>query len=128
MKKAGKPRGFQNFRCPHCRAYGKDGPLLHKIPIRARRRLLALLRWKELLEEIKRAMSTSLPPDVREEVTQELALAALDGELDLSNIKSAVPFYRRKVSRQMADRFKFVSLDQIILGTDRLTYADRLAG
>lgn len=128
MTKAGKSRGrgFQTYQCRRCRAYCKDGPPLHKIPIRARRRLLASLRWEETLDAIQRAVPTGLPPDVREEVIQEMALAALEGEIKLGDIARAVAFYRRKVSRQMADRFKFVSIDQP--DADGLTYADRLAG
>ncbi|HKQ06810.1 MAG TPA: hypothetical protein VJ464_16870 [Blastocatellia bacterium] len=87
----------------------------------------ARLAGDELLPMIERAVSR-VADELREEVAQEMAIAALSGELSLSDIKSAVPFYRRKVSRQMADRFKFVSLDAVIPGQDGLTYADRLAG
>jgi transposase-like protein len=125
MKKAGKPRGFQNYQCPQCKTFYLDGARIAQR--QRRRRYLASLRWEEAFEVIRHALA-NVPPDLREEIMQEMMLAALDGRFDLSDIKSMIPFYRRKVMRQTADRFRFVSLDQPIPNTEGLTYADALAG
>lgn len=119
--KSGFSGGKQLYRCK-----GECGRF-YSLSIRQLRAFKAQLEGAELYEAIARAVA-SLPPDVREEVTQEMAVAALQGEIDLSDIASMVAFYRRKVMRQMGDRYKFVSLDQPIPGTERLTYAAQLAG
>jgi hypothetical protein len=126
MKKAGRAQGFQIFHCRRCKAYYRDGARLHKLRKRERRRYLAWIRWEQVLEAINQA-AQALPPDMREEVIQEMALASLDGSLDLVDIPRAVPFYRSRVSRQ-ADRYRFVSLDQPLGYEGGLTYAELLAG
>jgi hypothetical protein len=97
------------------------------LTIKEVRRFEARQQGEQLVEAIRRAVS-GVPADLREDVMQEMFLAALDGELDLSNIESAVHFYRKRINRLSANRFKFVSLDQPIAGTKGLTYAERLAG
>jgi len=126
MKKAGRAQGFQIFHCLRCKAYYRDGARLHLMPKRERRRYLAALRWEQVMEAIRKATEV-LPLDIREEVIQEMALAALDGSLDPADINRAAPFYRRKVSRQ-TDRFRVVSLDQPVGYEGGATYAELLAG
>lgn len=81
-----------------------------------------------LLEMIIGAIPKTLPDDLRADIAQEMALAALDGEFDLSEVAKHVSFYRRKIYRLSANRFKFVSLSSPIPGTTKLTYADTLVG
>jgi hypothetical protein len=126
MKKAGRAQGFQIYHCLRCRTYYRDGARLHKMSKRERRRYLAALRWEQILEAIRKATG-DLPPDMREEVIQEMALASLDGSLDQVDIPRSVPFYRRRVSRQ-ADRYRVVSIDQPLGYEGGLTYAELLAG
>jgi hypothetical protein len=126
MKKAGRAQGFRNWQCRKCIAFYRDGARLRRMEKREKRRYLVSLKWDQVLEAITEA-TAQLPADVREEVIQEMALAALTGDLDLACIPRTVPFYRRKVSRQMTDRFRVVSLDQPI-GADGMTYGELLAG
>lgn len=117
--KRGQKRGNQKYKCNgEC---GREFTLTMK----EARRFKARLMGEELTDAIRRAVS-DLPPDLREEIMQEMAVAALDGELGLSDIRNAVPFYRRKVMRQVSNRFKFISIDQP--NKDGLFYADLLAG
>ena len=81
-----------------------------------------------LMEMILRAIPKSLPDDLRADIAQEMAVGALDGDFDLSDLGKYVAFYRRKIYRLSANRFKFISIDSVIPGTTKLTYADTLVG
>jgi hypothetical protein len=126
MKKAGKPRGFQNFQCGQCKTYYLDGARIAQK--RPRRRYLASIRWESVIEAINRAALQVLSPELRREFIQEMAARVLDGEIDIKEIESSAAHYRRVILSQNVDRFRFVSLDQAMPGNERMTYGERLAG
>jgi hypothetical protein len=77
---------------------------------------------------IEEKLPKNLPLEIREELQQELVMAALAGEFELSELDAAVALYRRKVNRESLTGFAYVSLDAVIPQTNGLTYADTLAG
>jgi hypothetical protein len=77
---------------------------------------------------IKAALPSYIPADVREDVTQESALAALSGEFDLSELALIISHCRRRINRLTSGRCKFISLDAPIPGVERVTYTEALAG
>jgi hypothetical protein len=128
MKKAGKELCFQSYACRYCRAYYRDGKRFIKLSNRERRRYTASLRWLEITEIISQALPKYLEAEIREEIEQEIMVAALNGDFNLRELPEIVRTRWRKIKRQQQDLYKFVSLDQIIPGTDSLTIGDTLAG
>jgi hypothetical protein len=129
--KRGKRGKAQIYYCKSCKVTIADRPDGSKR--RPRRAVLIKARQEEarkmdtgLLDIINRVLPYSLPN--REDVAQELALGAISGEFDLSDLPRMVPFYRRKINRLSANPFRFVSISQPIPDTNGLTIADTLAG
>jgi hypothetical protein len=77
---------------------------------------------------IEEKLPRNLPVEIREELHQELVLAALAGEFELSELDQMIINYRRKVYRESLTGFAYVSLDAVIPHTEGLTYGDTLAG
>jgi len=131
-------RGFQNgqryFYCPTCKTYYRGGrPARNQAAqpsatARETRQQQARQLDAALLDLIRAALPAGLPADLREEVMQETAVAALGGEFDLSEMARLVKHCRRKINRLNADRFRFVSLSQPIPNSNGLTYSDVIAG
>ena len=122
---------LQIYRCEDCAApyVPERPPIIGPRPSRKqRRRQQAARLGGDLLGVIDAALPGGLWGELREELRQEMTLAALSGELDLASVGAAVTFYRRKVQRQMADPYRHVSLDAPISGDEGLTWADKLAG
>jgi ribosomal protein L37AE/L43A len=86
------------------------------------------LSMEQLLPLIAAKVPRELPPEVREEMIQELAVGVLVGEFELSQLDEMVTQYRRKVYRQSLTGFGYVSLDAVIPNTEGLTLGDTLAG
>jgi hypothetical protein len=86
------------------------------------------LSMEQLLPLITGKVPKELPPEVREEMIQELAVAVLAGEFELSQLDEMVTRFRRKVYRESLTGFAYVSLDAGIPNTEGLTLADRLVG
>jgi hypothetical protein len=103
-------------------------PVEVKPEIRESRQLEAFMMGAALDTMVRAVIPNNLSGDVRDDLRQELELAALEGDFDLSDLAVMVPFYLRKIYRLSANRFKFVSLSSIIPGTKNLTYADTLIG
>lgn len=133
-RKRGKRYGSQQYNCPTCRKwftpFSSRRPRLKPAPPEQRPeyRRWARRLGDSLLDLIRGNVPEGLPPDIREEVTQEIALAALLGELDLSDLPAAGVCFRRKVYARQMTRWRFVPLDAPIPGTRGLTYADALPG
>lgn len=120
--KAGKYKSKQQYRCKgQCKRH-------FILKIREGRTVEALALGDNLLETIRRNLPKGWQSDLREDIAQEMALAALDGEFDLSELPRVVHVYRRKINRLSANKFKFVSIDQIIPNTNGLTIGETLAG
>jgi len=77
---------------------------------------------------IRAALPSYLRPDDAEDITQEMAVDALDGAFDLSDLLAMVPIYCRRISRLSSRTARFISIDAIIPGTNHLTYAETLIG
>jgi transposase-like protein len=83
---------------------------------------------EQLPSLIEQKLPKNLPLEIREELQQELVMAALAGDFELSELDAAVARFRRKVNRESLTGFGYVSLDAVIPQTNGLTYADTLAG
>lgn len=134
MHKRGRQNGRQYFYCRKCKTYYRDGrgsksaPLATGTTIRQARKQEAAQLDAKLLDAIREALPGSLPRDLRDDITQEMAVAALDGALDLADLKNQVATYRRRINQLSANRWQFVSLSQPIPGTNGLTYGETIAG
>jgi len=130
MNRNGFRNGVRKFRCLKCKetylAAGITQPVAPHI--RQARQQRAAQLDASLLDLISAALPDYLPLDLREDVMQETAVAALDGEFDLSEMARMVPFYRRRINRLSSDRFRFVSLSQPIPYSNGLTYGDVIMG
>jgi len=130
MNRNGFRNGARKFRCLKCRETyleaGVEQPIAPHIR-QARQQRAAQLN-ASLLDLISAALPDYLPFDLRQDVMQETAVAALDGEFDLSEMARMVPYYRRRINRLSSDRFRFVSLSQPMPNTNGVTYGDVIAG
>jgi len=96
--------------------------------LRQARQLEALMIGAALSTMVNAVVPSYLSADVKDDLRQEMTLAALEGDFDLSDLARMVPYYQRRIYRLSANRFKFVSLSSVIPGTTNLTYADTLVG
>ena len=112
--------GKQKYRCSPCR---RTFILGHQ-----QQQQLEGPRAEDILPLISARVPKELPPEVREEMIQELAVAALTGEFELSQLDEMVTRFRRKVYRESLTGFAYVSLDAGIPNTEGLTLADTLVG
>jgi len=72
----------------------------------------------DLLIEINSLIPLVLPPQVREEVGQDLAVAILDGTLSMGEVKTSVPNFIKEVYRRYPTKYGMLSLDQPIPGQE----------
>ncbi|HJQ26892.1 MAG TPA: hypothetical protein VKA60_23460 [Blastocatellia bacterium] len=82
----------------------------------------------ELLSVIAPVVIAKAPPDLHDDLIQEIALAALEGNVDPLNVAASLATYRSRINRLSSDTKKFVPIDSTVPGTNRLTYADVLVG
>jgi transposase-like protein len=115
------PSGKQQYRCEHCQRQ-------FSLSLRQQRQHKVQLQQEHLLPLIAGKVPKELPPEVREEMIQELAVAVLAGEFELSQLDEMVTRFRRKVYRESLTGFAYVSLDAGIPNAEGLTLADTLAG
>ena len=115
------PGGKQQYRCNHCQHQ-------FSLSLQQQRQHKVQLQQEDLLTLIEEKLPRELPLEVREEMIQELAVAALAGEFELSQLDEMVTRFRRKVYGQSLTGFGYVSLDAGIPNTEGLTLADTLAG
>jgi transposase-like protein len=120
-RRRGINKGKQVYSCNRCQGYFRCTPQQqrqHEIRQQA----------EQLPALIEQKLPKNLPVEIREELQQELVLAALAGEFELSELDQVIINYRRKVYRQSLTGFAYVSLDAVIPHTEGLTYGDTLAG
>jgi len=115
------PSGSQRYYCSTCKCIFTPSPE----QLQQHQQQLSM---EQLLPLISARVPKELPPEVREEMIQELAVAALAGEFELSQLDEMVTRFRRKVYRESLTGFAYVSLDAGIPNTEGLTLADRLVG
>jgi transposase-like protein len=120
-QKRGLEYGKYLYRCRECNKGFSLTP-------QQQRQHRARLQMEQLPALIEQKLPKNLPLEIREELQQELVMAALAGEFDLSELDQAITTYRRKVNRESLTGFGYVSLDAVIPQTNGLTYADTLAG
>ncbi|MEN3335656.1 MAG: hypothetical protein V7641_5021 [Blastocatellia bacterium] len=135
MRKASKDQhGKMRYRCNPCGCYYTANrprfiaPVPAPANIRRARQSAARSHGAALLDVVAGALPRNLPADLREDVAQEMALAALAGDFDLSDLARMVPYYQRQMSKLRVTDFSVVSLDAVIAGAGHLTYGETLAG
>lgn len=82
----------------------------------------------DLIMQIVAGLPPGLPPEMIEDVSQELALAVLCGDVQRDNISGAIPTYMRAYNRMFSKKYGDLSLDAPVPGTDGLTYGSQLRG
>jgi hypothetical protein len=83
-------------------------------------------RGRDLTAFLESIVPGSLPPDMRAEVTQEMAMRLVDGTVTFAAAKAAVANVTKWVLRTYHDKFKQVSIDAPI-GDSDLTLGDLLS-
>ncbi|HKS42159.1 MAG TPA: hypothetical protein VJX74_16195, partial [Blastocatellia bacterium] len=89
---------------------------------RQQRQEAAQAKGDDLLDFLNAAIPSHTPFDIREELKQEMALAALNGELDLNDLKNEMRAYRTRVYGNQANRFKHLFIDHPLPGTDTVYF------
>jgi transposase-like protein len=117
----GSKDGKQEYQCRQCQRFFGFSP-------QQQRQYAAQRQAEQLPALIEQKLPRNLPVEIREELQQELVVAALAGDFELSELEAAVARFRRKVNRESLTGFGYVSLDAVIPQTNGLTYADTLAG
>lgn len=130
--KYGAMNGKQRYRCTLCHRYCY-GPLQPKArPTHWKTKRTWARRAQqmgdELLSVIAPVVIAKAPPDLHDDLIQEIALAALEGNVDPLNVAASLATYRSRINRLSSDTKKFVPIDSTVPGTNRLTYADVLVG
>lgn len=67
----------------------------------------------DLIEAIDAIVPTSLAPATREDVCQDLAVAVLTGEVNLGNLRDALPKYLDRAFKQFPIKYGHLSLDSL---------------
>lgn len=81
----------------------------------------------ELLLAVHSCIPSHVPHDVRGDLCQDLIVAILSGETTLENIQDVMHEHAKAAKKLMPDRFKTVSLDAVIPGTDGFTLMDKMS-
>lgn len=89
-------------------------------------RFRTALTQNEIYAAINRAVPLRLPAHVRDDVLGEMVLAVLEGALDLDAVQAKAREYLRRYDRA-SERWKLISLDAPIAGTDDLRLIDTLS-
>lgn len=116
--------GGRYWGCPACKSTGD--PSAHE-PRGLTPPKLTESEASDLLASVSRLLPRWLTADAREDARQAIALAILEGSAG----RTPKPATVRRLSRAaigLCDRFKFLSLDAPIPGTDGLTRAELLIG
>jgi hypothetical protein len=74
----------------------------------------------DLLLAINQKVPKHLPPELRAEMGQELAVAILEGKIKLEEIDSHVPKVLKALNREYPIKYGPLSIDQPIRGSDTL--------
>lgn len=82
----------------------------------------------DLLSEIVRHLPPGLPQEMREDVSQELVLAVLSGDVQRTNVIAAIPSYMTQYHRMFRGKYSDLSLDAMLPGFDNRTLGDTLSG
>lgn len=79
-----------------------------------------------LMEHIHRLVPKGMPSEIKSDLCQDLLVAVLSGETSVANLPDVVNQYARQARRLLPDRWKTVSLDALVPGTDDLRGVDNL--
>jgi hypothetical protein len=81
----------------------------------------------QLLLDIHAKIPKGFPHDIRGDLCQDLVVAVLSGETTVDNIPDVIAKYARNARKFLPDRWKNVSIDEPIPGTDGLRLEDILS-
>ena len=121
---ANREKRIENTR--HWRETNRERYLSAETERRLRKKLG--LRPDDLLALIESAVSKALPPVLREDACQELAVRLLTGEATASNVQTEAKEIVKGLYAAHDMRFKTVSLDAPMSGENDMTFADSLVG
>ncbi|MGA9773662.1 MAG: hypothetical protein WBV94_31820 [Blastocatellia bacterium] len=69
------------------------------------------------MEIVTSFIPLNLPPDVCDEMRQELALGVLLGEFDITRLADALPICRQRINKNEAKPFNHIYIDHPVSGT-----------
>lgn len=81
----------------------------------------------KMLLDIHALIPKGIPHDIKGDLCQDLVVAVLSGETTVENIPEVIAKYAREARKFLPDRWKHVSIDEPIPGTDGLRLEDILA-
>lgn len=82
---------------------------------------------KTLMADVMKMIPRSLHPELREDLRNDIVRDILAGELTFAKVPQVMKSYAAKARRMLNDRYKFVSLDDVIPGTDGVCRIDTIA-
>lgn len=82
---------------------------------------------RSMMENIMRLIPRSLHPELREDLRNDFVRDILAGEITVQQVPRVMRRYAAEARKMMSNRFKFVSLDDTIPGTDGLAIVDTIA-
>lgn len=81
---------------------------------------------QELVAEIYALVPKSIPIEIRGDLCQDLIVGVLSGETTVANIPNVIAKYAAKARKIMPDRWKTISIDAELPGTDGMHFLDTL--
>lgn len=110
--------------------YLKTKPIKHRSPVaRVEAEYPFIQKTTDahrLLLDVHTQIPSWVPKEIRGDLCQDLIVAVLSGETKVENIPDVVARYATQARKLLPDRWKTVSLDATIEGTDGLRYVDTL--
>lgn len=81
----------------------------------------------EILKKARAALPATLPPSMREDIAQEIAVAVCSGTIHLSKIGSSAKDFIVSFNRANREKFTHVSLDRPLYDEGHTTLGDQIA-
>lgn len=80
----------------------------------------------QLLLDVHHAIPAGIPHELRADLCQDLIVAVLSGETTVENIPDVIASYAKQARKILPDRWRTVSLNAVLPGTDDFRYIDSL--
>lgn len=136
MEAAGRPMTMRDLKA----ASGLNGNTLHTITRKltetgeierigkAWRLPFTPERSRQIFDAVGAAISKGLPPQMRDDVRQDVALQIIEGEVALGDIRATVAAAIKRYHKLHPSKYGPASLDAALPGTEGMTLHDKLIG
>lgn len=82
---------------------------------------------QNLVAQVYAMVPKSIPHEIRGDLCQDLIVGVLSGETSVENIPNVIRSYAAKARKIMPDRWRNISIDDVMPGTDNMRLIDTLA-